>query len=138
MPRRDNPFDDIERMFERMQDQLEGELEGAKLTGSVAVDVAERDDEFVVTADLPGFEREDVSVELTDEALRIEAEHTEERGQEEERFVRRERSRQSLSRSVPLPGPADAEGAEATFTNGVLSVSLPKAGGDDSRRIDID
>jgi len=139
MPRRNNPFDDIERMFEHMQEQVEGEFEGAELTGSVAVDVEERDDEYVVTADLPGFEREDVNVELQEEALRIEAEHSEEQTDEEDgRYVRRERTQQSLSRTVPLPGRAEAEGAEATFSNGVLTVRLPKAGNEDSHRIDID
>ncbi len=139
MSRRNNPFDDIERMFERMQEQLEGEFEGAELTGSVAVDVAEREDEYVVTADLPGFEREDVNVELQEEALRIEAEHSEQEEESEEgRYVRRERTTQSLSRTVPLPGRAEADGAEATFSNGVLTVTLPKASDEDSHHIDIE
>ena len=60
-----NPFDDIERMFDRMTRGFES-IEGG-LSESVAVDVAETDDGYVVVADLPGFDREDIDVELAGE-----------------------------------------------------------------------
>jgi len=140
MTRRNNPFDEIERMFERMQRQFEGELDAPAALGGgdIAVDVADRGDEYAVIADLPGYDRADVSVELTDDALEIAAEHTEESETADDEFVRRERHHQSLSRSVSIPGPVAADGAEATFSNGVLTVTLPKASGEDSHRIDID
>jgi len=98
------------------------------IEGGLAVDVEDAGDSFVVTADLPGFEKEDIDLTLRDDALAIEAEHEEEAGGEEERYVRRERSKRSMKRSVSLPESVDEEGVSASFKNGVLTVTLPKAG----------
>jgi HSP20 family protein len=153
---RRNPFRDIEEMVERMQQQLEEELGGVRGPGSgsgpgqgrptgggsLAVDVEDRDEEYVVTADLPGYDREDIDIELIEDALRISAEHEEESetGAEEGEghYVRRERRRQSMSRTVSLPGAVDADAASASFTNGVLTVTIPKVGGDEGHEIDIE
>ncbi|WP_135825007.1 Hsp20/alpha crystallin family protein [Halorussus ruber] len=148
MAGRRNPFEEIEEMMNRMSRQFEGmggsdlsELTGQR--GGTSIDLAERDDEFVVTADLPGFEKDDIGVSLRGDQLRIDAEHEEarEEGDEDEegRYLRKERRHQSVSRSVSLPGDVDEEGVSAQFRNGVLTVTLPKlsAGEEDSRQIDI-
>lgn len=128
-------------MLERMSEQFE-DVSGADfgLGGRLDVDVEDRHDEYVVTADLPGFEKEDIDVELAEETLRIAAEH--EAADEEEapgRYVRRERTRESMSRSISLPEAIDDEGVEARFNNGVLTVTLPKAyGSEDTQQIDIE
>jgi len=122
MARRRSPFDEFERLFDRMSTQFED------IEGGLAVDVEDAGDSFVVTADLPGFEKEDIDLTLRDDALAIEAEHEEEAGGEEERYVRRERSKRSMKRSVSLPESVDEEGVSASFKNGVLTVTLPKAG----------
>lgn len=137
-----NPFDDIERMFDRMSSQLEP-LEDDLFKGSVAVDIEDRGDEYVVTADLPGFEPDDIDVELAGETLTISAEHAgesevesdeERRGETEGRYIRRERSERSVNRSVRLPEPLEEEGTDATHRNGVLTVTLPKQRGDEGGR----
>ncbi|MFB6136456.1 MAG: Hsp20/alpha crystallin family protein [Halobacteriaceae archaeon] len=141
MPRRSNPFDDIERMLERMNQQFQHEFgAGEEASGrGIAVDVEDREGEYVVTADVPGFERDDLSVELDDESLRIEAEHEEESERGDEGYVRRERRHRSLRRSVSVPGPVDESGVHASYSNGVLTVTLPKRGGEDGgHRIDIE
>lgn len=124
-----NPFDEIERMFDRMGSRLEPFEEGV-FEGSVAVDVEETDDAYVVTADLPGFDRDDIDVELAGDRLTLSATHTEsesEEGDEDEgRYLRRERRERSVSRSIRLPEPTDEDAAEADYTNGVLTVTLPK------------
>ena len=154
---RRTPFGDIERIFERMQQQLEEELEGVGGPGrgpgqgqgaggpgggSLPVDVEDREEEYVVTADLPGYERGDIDIELIEDALRISADREEESetGEESEegRYVRRERRRQSVTRTVSLPGAVDADAASASFTNGVLTVTIPKVGGEDGHEIDIE
>ena len=135
-----NPFDEIERMFDRMSRQL-GPIEDELLDGSVPVDVEDRGDSFVVTADLPGFDREDVDVQLAGETLTISGSHEtddEAAGEDETgRYVRRERRRRSVSRSVHLPEAVDQEGTEATYTNGVLTVTLPKQEAHDGQSIPI-
>lgn len=130
---RGSPFDELERLLDKMNDARE------RAGGGLAVDVRDDDEQFVVTADLPGFEKEDIDVEVRDRTLRIDARHEEEFGTDESDFVRRERSKRSLSRSVSLPEDVDEEGASASFENGVLTVELPKAHtSEESTRVDIE
>jgi HSP20 family protein len=128
-----NPFDELERFFERMSQQF-GESWGGnfEMTGgmgsSMSVDVADQADEIVVTADLPGFSKEDIDVRLSDTTLRIAArkEEATEAGGDQENYIRQERTRRSMSRAITLPEPVDEEGVSAKYTNGVLTVTLPK------------
>jgi HSP20 family protein len=132
MSGRSNPFDEVERLLDRMNAEL------GSAGGDVAVDVEERDDEYVVTADLPGFEGDDVAVTLDEGVLDIEAERDETREEATGEFLRRERTRESVRRSVRVPGEVDAERTEARYRNGVLTVRLPKSGGDGGRRIEVE
>lgn len=134
---RENPFEEIERMFERMSEQFEDVQPGGMAAGTVLVDVEDRDGEFVVTADLPGFEREDIELSLREDTLELSAsqETDEETGAGD--FVRRERRRTDVSRSIHLPEPVDAEGTTATHENGVLTVTLPKRSPERSGGTDI-
>ncbi|MFB6094374.1 MAG: Hsp20/alpha crystallin family protein [Halanaeroarchaeum sp.] len=139
--RRNNPFEDIERMLERMSEQFEDvSRRDFGFAGRLNVDVEDRTDEYVVTADLPGVTKEDIDVELADQTLRIEAEREEETETGDEgRYVRRERSRESTSRSISLPEAVEEEGVSARFKNGVLTVTLPKAyASADAHEIDIE
>lgn len=121
--RGDNPFDDLEEFFERMRGEFEAGLPAT--TASISVDVEDRGDEFVVTADLPGFEKDEIEVTIADATLRIQAERettTETDGE----YLRRERHRESHDRSIHLPEAVDETAVEATHSNGVLSITLPK------------
>ncbi|AHG00576.1 heat shock protein Hsp20 [Halostagnicola larsenii XH-48] len=139
---RQNPFDDLEELLNRISKQVEEGMMtggGLQVPGSVAVDVADEGEEFVVTADLPGYETDDIELTLSDGALRLEATREDETAFEEGEYVRRERTSKSANRRIRLPEPVDEEAVSATFTNGVLTVTLPKERGDDeSKRIDIE
>ena len=137
---RRNPFEEIEQMFERMNQQF-GQLNEMPVPGTqqLSVDLADREDAFEVTADLPGYDREDIDLSVADRTLRISAEHDDSTEAGDGDYLRRERRRRSVSRSLSLPEDVAEEEASATYTNGVLTVTLPKATGlDDSRSIDID
>ncbi|MEF8852745.1 MAG: Hsp20/alpha crystallin family protein [Haloarculaceae archaeon] len=140
MTQSSNPFDELERLFEQMERNFEdaaqwwendGPSRGLPGTRSVRVDVEDAGEELVVTADLPGFERADIDLRVTDRTLRLEADHeetaaeTEEEGERE--FVRRERHRASVSRTVQLPESVETDGVSATYENGVLTVRMPKS-----------
>jgi HSP20 family protein len=89
------------------------------------IDVFEKDNRLVTKIDLPGMKKEDVKVEVTDGQLAISGERkheTEEKGKE---FYRCERDYGSFYRSVPLPEGAKVDDVKATFTDGVLEVSVP-------------
>ncbi|MEE6210813.1 Hsp20/alpha crystallin family protein [Salarchaeum sp. III] len=135
MTRRRSPFDEFERLFDRMSDQFED----FDVESRLAVDVEDTGDAFVVTADLPGFEKEDIDVHLRDDALQIDATHEESPEKDvKEQYIRRERSKRSVSRSLSLPEAVDEDAVSASFNNGVLTVELPKSRDeDDSTSIDI-
>jgi HSP20 family protein len=146
MTRKSNPFEEIERLIERMSEQFEDmdQLSGleAAWPGRPKLDLADFGEAYEVTVDLPGFEREDIDVELLDEQLHVCAERrteTEEEASEPIRYVRQERSERSVDRRITLPEPVAEDEVEATFTNGVLTVCLPKAEGtEESHTIDIE
>jgi HSP20 family protein len=139
-----NPFDELERLFERMSrqfDEATGMWNAENPFGrmeSMSIDLVEADGEFVVTADLPGFERDDVDVQVTDHTLRIEAEHEEATEEREADYLRRERRHESMHRSIRLPDDVDKEAVEARMKNGVLTVTLPRLEAEEARSIEIE
>jgi HSP20 family protein len=92
-----------------------------------AVDVSETDDAVVVKAELPGLDPKDVEISLSGDVLTIKGEKKEEKEEKTKSFQRVERSYGSFTRSVRLPAAVVADKVEATFSNGVLTVDLPKA-----------
>lgn len=123
---RREPVDD---MFERMQKFFEDFQEvGKDLTGlsSVPVDIREEDGEIVVKADLPGVSKEDINLRGDSEELEISAESSHEVKEENEKYLRQERSRRTFRRTVAWPVKVDPETIEAEFEDGVLTVTAEK------------
>ncbi|MCU4926032.1 Hsp20/alpha crystallin family protein [Halobacteria archaeon AArc-dxtr1] len=138
---RRNPFDELEEMLNRVSRQVEEGVTagGLQTPGSVAVDVVDAGEAYTVTADLPGYETEDLELTLTEGTLQLEAARERSREHQEGEYVRRERTGQTVSRRIRLPEPVDEEGVSATYNNGVLTVRLPKeTPGGDSKQIDIE
>jgi HSP20 family protein len=109
------------------------------IRGEFRVDVKEHEDEIVVAADLPGVEREDVSVELLDpKTLRIAFSREIESKEESEGYYVRERTYGSMDRVVKLPTEATEDGATASFKNGVLEVRLKKSAIEMKKKIPIE
>ena len=117
--------DEIDRVFDRFS--RAGESEEGLPAGlwSPSVDVAETDHSYTVTADLPGLSRDDVKVEITYNVLTISGERKSENGQE--KYHRVERIHGSFSRSFSLPSSVAGGKIAASFKDGVLTVTLPKA-----------
>lgn len=103
---------------------------------SPAIDIDETDSEYIVTADLPGVKKENVSIECSGNQLSISAERKYE-STEGRRSDRRERYYGSYQRSFTLPTGADADRIEASFEGGVLTVTIPKGEQAKARKIEI-
>jgi len=128
----DDPFADIEKLF----DQLTRFEPGSG--GDVAVDVLDEDDAFVVRADLPGYEPDDIDVQLEDDhRVTVSAMRETEETTEEGDYVRRERHTEQVERTVKLPAPVDGQSAEASYENGVLTVRLGKETADEGTDIPV-
>jgi HSP20 family protein len=140
MSSRDNPFGEIERLFEEMNEGLRAF--DTSLGGEVPVDVLDTGEAYEVCVDLPGYDREGIDVRLSDRTLTVEAERSTETetesGESGDRYVRRERTRESVSRTVHLPDAVEAGGTSATYEDGVLTVRLPKREADGGESIPIE
>lgn len=101
------------------------------------VDVKEEKDRFVLYADLPGIDPDDIEVSMDKGILTIKGERGSESTQETDRFSRIERSYGSFHRRFALPDSADPEGIQARGRNGVLEIVIPKRPESAPRRIQV-
>ena len=90
-------------------------------------DISETDDNFIVTAELPGMDAKDVQVTLTNGILTVKGERKHEKEEKEQNYHLKEMRVGSFSRSIRLPGDVKTEEVNATYKNGVLKLTLPKA-----------
>ena len=92
-----------------------------------AIEVIEKEDKFVVKAEIPGMKEEDVDISVVGDTLTIKGERKSESEVKDEDYYCCERSYGSFSRSITVPANVDAAKIEASYEDGVLEVSLPKA-----------
>jgi len=91
-----------------------------------SVDVEETKDSIIVNAELPGLEKDDVKIELSNGTLTIEGEKEQKTKTEDSNYFYHERSYGSFYRKVTLPCEVDKDNIEASFSKGVLNILLPK------------
>jgi len=121
--------------FERSLDHL-GVLAGT--AWAPQVEVLERDNELMIRADLPGMTKDDIKVDIADNAVVIRGERKSEREENEEGYYRSERSYGSFYRRIPLPSGVKAEAANADFRNGVLEITMPATQAAEEKRREIE
>jgi HSP20 family protein len=113
-------FDDTIRSAGTVDEEL------ATGTWSPAVDIHETDDSFVLSADLPGLKKDDIQINVEDNALTIKGEKKFEEKVPRDKYIRVERSYGTFVRSFSLPQNVDSTKIKATFKDGVLDLTLPK------------
>jgi len=104
---------------------------------SPAADVAEHDDKYVVSVELPGVNKEDVNITMQDNVLVIRGEKKQEKETKESDYRRFERSYGSFQRTFALPISVKTENIDAAYKDGILTVTLPKAEEAKPRQIDV-
>ncbi|GAB4563358.1 MAG: Hsp20/alpha crystallin family protein [Anaerolineae bacterium] len=93
----------------------------------LALDLAEDENEFIVKAAIPGVRPEDLDISIADNVLTIRGELKADEEIKESQYHLRERRYGRFTRSVRLPAPVNADGAQATYEHGVLTLRIPKA-----------
>ena len=126
-----NPFIDV-RPFNRARF---GTFESGRWP--IPIDVVSEGEDVVVRASLPGLKPEDISVTLEDRLLTIQGETTSESEVEKGDYLLRERRVGKFSRSLRLPNSIDADKAEPTYENGVLTVTIPRQESGSARRLEV-
>ena len=133
----DNLFEDFNFRRDWLAPVFGNEL-GAGIW-SPQVEMLQHNGELIVRADLPGLTKDDVKVEVTDNAITIEGERRGEKEEKREGFYRSERSYGKFYRRLPIPEGVNIKDAEATFQNGVLEVKMKTSNREQqkSRRLEI-
>lgn len=117
---------DFDRLFSRLvRPQVATEIEG--IAWMPTTDVLTRGEDLVVRAELPGVNADDIDVSVTDGVLVIKGERSRDRESQEAGYVMRESFRGGFQRSMTLPEGIDLEKLTASFADGVLEVTVPKA-----------
>lgn len=113
-----NPFRDFEEMSRSFWDNNN--------VSAFRTDITEKDGKYILEADLPGFKKEDISVDIDKDCLTITAEHkSEEKDENADSYIRRERYYGSYTRSFNVKG-IDTEAITAAYNDGVLTLTMPK------------
>ncbi len=149
-----SPFEEMERRLEQMERAFEDffptpwrrgfgfpSLWGKHLMAEEwmpKADVIDREDEILVRAELPGVEKDDLDLTVTENTVTLKGETKEEQKEEKGNYYRCETSRGSFTRTFSLPSDVDGSKAKAEFKNGVLELTLPKVEKSKRRSIKID
>lgn len=140
------PYEEFERFFERVLGRdwrkpfawgtpAWGDLMGPLEARLPSIDMIDRDDHVLIRAEVPGVDKKDLSVSISENVLTIKGETTKEEKEETGDYFRHEISRGSFARSVALPVNVDASKVSATLTDGILEVTVGKAAG--SKRLNV-
>jgi len=131
--------DAMERLFAESVVRPKGSGGGGTGASSLALDVHEQGDDYVVSAPIPGVNPDDVDITVRGDMLRICGERHEQHkeGGQDKRYLMREQRFGAFERVIQLPSAVKAEGAKADFNNGVLTITLPKSDESKERRIPV-
>jgi HSP20 family protein len=125
-------LNDMDRIFDDFRSDWESTFLLPRAFASEAIrtpliDLADNGKEFVVKAEIPGINKDNLNIDVTEEGIEISGETKFEEKEEDKGYLRRERRYAKFYRSLPLPDKVVADKAEAELKDGILTVKLPKA-----------
>ena len=130
----DNFNDDINRYFGNMRSRTAG---GQERNRAPAVDIREEENRYLLSADIPGVDRENIEIFLENGVLTLKGERTGETGINGQHYRHRERMHGTFMRQFTLPETVDTQNISATVKDGVLDVVIPKQAKPQPTRITI-
>lgn len=122
---RNNQYDMMDTMFNNFEKSFFGDF--GTLGSGFQTDIQDQGDHYLLEAELPGFQKEDIHIDMDGDYLTISAEHKDEVNDEdkEHNYIRRERRYGSFKRSFNVAG-IETDAIKAAYKNGVLELTLPK------------
>jgi len=139
-----SPFRELQEMQRRFDEVFGGPSFPSvwrclpeEMSWAPAVEILDKDDKFVVKAELPGVKQEDMEVSVEGDTLMIKGEKKVEKETKEENYYRSERAYGSFYRSIALPSTVNASKIAADYEDGVLEVTLPKAAEAKPKKIEV-
>lgn len=127
-------FDQMHKMFNQMQNFSKD----LNFRSSVPVDIKEEDGKVVLTADLPGVQKDNINLKADEDSVEISAESSTEVKEENEKYLRKERSSRSFRRVISWPTSIDSETIKAEYEDGVLRVEAEKKDSSGGNSIEIE
>lgn len=147
-----DPFDELRRMEEwmdrvfretwvpyYMERQTLPKTAEEELTETATpfIDIKEKEGELIINADMPGVEKEDITINIRGDMLEINAEKKMEKEEKGEGYIRRERRYTKFYRAIPLPTKVNKDEVKASLKNGVLQIELPKLAEEEAKKIEV-
>jgi len=135
-----DPLEDMRKMQKDMEKTFHdffrkpSRLAKQKLTREPLVDISETKKDVTAKIELPGVDKKDIDLKVTENMLAVKAKKKQETKQEKEGFFRHERSYQSFQRAFSLPTKVKASKAKAEFKDGLLKVTIPKVKPDKKKK----
>ncbi|MBI4836057.1 MAG: Hsp20/alpha crystallin family protein [Candidatus Abawacabacteria bacterium] len=123
-----DPFQDISQFFDN----------SPFLTwqnGTADVDIYEEGNNIMAKINIPGFDKEQIKVDVDDNALHLLAKKEEQKEEKKKRYYHREISSGGIERWIPLPSKVAEDKIDAHYENGVLQLTMPKAGDNRERKL---
>ena len=132
-----DPFREMTSLQSKVNRLSDSLWSGRQESWVPAVDVFDRQDAVVLKAELPGMRVDDIQIEVDDNVLTLKGERVFEEKVDEERYFRVERRHGTFQRSLALPQGVKADEIQATYEDGVLVVTVPKAEVEKPKRIPV-
>ncbi|MHA1266124.1 MAG: Hsp20/alpha crystallin family protein [Candidatus Helarchaeota archaeon] len=101
------------------------------------LDIKEEEGSYVLTAEVPGYDKDDINIEVKDDILTISSEHKEEKSDEGEGYLYKERTHSAFCRSIKIPEGVTPEEISAKLENGILTLHIPKKEPEPPKKIEI-
>ena len=133
----DRAFDRFRRDFENLLWPSELPMMREMETTMPAVDLEDKGDKYVMSADVPGYKNDEIEINVWDNALEISGCRETMEDEESKGYIRKERSSESFYRRMALPEEVNVENTEANLKDGILELVLPKKAPKKKRKVSI-
>ncbi len=138
--KRNNPLnwvDDAIQNFFTPSGSAHRFFEDFERTAYPVMDLLEKNNEIVLTAEIPGMDKKDIDISVHDNILTIRGEKKHEKKEEKENYLWMERSYGVFTRSIRLPDHVDTKKVEASYKNGLLTLVMPKTEDAQPKKIEV-